>query len=67
MFDKLFRSHEIVGMLLTVVLSAAVSMMFSKKPFSRGLALTSWAWTIFLGAMLVIRVVMFLLDIFGFS
>ena len=65
MFDKLFRSHEIAAMFLTVALSVGVSMMFSKKPFSRGLALWSWACTAFLGAMLVIRIAIYILGIFG--
>ena len=65
-FDNLFKLHEILAMFLTVALGAAVSMMFSKKPFSRGLALYSWICTIFLGLMLMIRIVIFVLDFLGF-
>lgn len=65
MFDKFFQSHEIVCMFVAVVLNAIFSMMLSEKPFRGAAAVVSWAFTMFLGLMLIVLVVMYLDDIFG--
>ena len=57
-FDKL---HGVLDMCVAVILNAIVSMMLSERPFRKDLAFVSWMWTVFLGVMWVVGVVMYFL------
>lgn len=73
MVTEVEKLHDLIDMFMVVILNAIVSMMLSEgpfrskklfrgeRPFRRDLAFVSWMWTVFLGVMWVVGVLMYFL------
>lgn len=59
MLEKFVASHEIVTLLVVVILNAFVSIRLSKKPYRKEAAFASWMFTIFLGLMWIVAIVIY--------